>query len=134
MSNACSTTIASAWRVFLLTSVGYLLIATSVVAEPIPSKLVCEYSSNPMAVDTLQPRFGWSFERGKHRGERQTAYQVLVASDEESLKKGPPILGQRQSRKRRQHSSRLCGKAARLRYHVSLESQGVGRRRQPRCV
>jgi len=88
MSNACSTTIASAWRVFLLTSVGYLLIATSVVAEPIPSKLVCEYSSNPMAVDTLQPRFGWSFERGKHRGERQTAYQVLVASDEESLKKG----------------------------------------------
>ena len=40
-------------------------------------------------------------------------------------------VGQRQGRQRRQHPSRLRGEAARLRYHVPMESQGVGRARQP---
>jgi alpha-L-rhamnosidase len=77
---------AMALRALFLASAGHVLIATAAIADPIPVKLVCEYSSNPIAVDAQQPRFGWSFETGKRRGERQTAYQVLVAADEKSLK------------------------------------------------
>ena len=39
----------------------------------------CEYRTNPLGVDVAQPRLGWTLESSR-RGERQTAYRVLVAS------------------------------------------------------
>ena len=48
--------------------------------------LRCEYRDNPLGIDVAKPRLSWVIESG-HRGEWQTAYQVLVASSEKLLKK-----------------------------------------------
>jgi alpha-L-rhamnosidase len=41
--------------------------------------LRCEYLKNPLGIDVRQPRFAWVLAHTE-RGQRQTAYQVLVAS------------------------------------------------------
>ena len=41
--------------------------------------LTCEYLANPCGIAELQPRLAWISESGE-RGQRQTAYRVLVAS------------------------------------------------------
>ncbi|MEI8233346.1 MAG: family 78 glycoside hydrolase catalytic domain [Verrucomicrobiota bacterium] len=60
-----------------------------------PTRLRCEYRENPLGIDIVNPRLGWELdgygqgnggEAGIPRGLRQTAYQLLVASSEESLK------------------------------------------------
>ena len=50
-----------------------------------PLALRCEYRTDPLGVDETQPRLTWKLESDQ-RGERQTAYQVLVASREALLK------------------------------------------------
>jgi alpha-L-rhamnosidase len=47
--------------------------------------LRCEYLRAPCGMDEAQPRLSWQIRSGR-RGERQTAYQVLVASTEEALR------------------------------------------------
>jgi alpha-L-rhamnosidase len=51
-----------------------------------PKQLRCEYLVNPPGVDETHPRLSWVVESGQ-RGQRQTAYQILVASDEARLRK-----------------------------------------------
>ncbi len=48
--------------------------------------LRCEYLSNPEGIDVIHPRLSWEIQ-SKERGVMQTAYQVLVASSEDLLKK-----------------------------------------------
>ena len=47
-----------------------------------PTDLRCEYLVNPLGIDQVQPRLSWRLEPRTPdvRGQRQTAYQVLVAS------------------------------------------------------
>ncbi len=47
--------------------------------------LTCEYLADPLGIDVAQPRLSWKLE-AKRRGQKQTAYHVLVASDAEILK------------------------------------------------
>ena len=47
--------------------------------------LRCEYRTDPLGLDVVQPRLSWLLESGE-RGELQTAYQVLVASSAKLLK------------------------------------------------
>ncbi len=55
-----------------------LALAASVSAGPLaPSGLLCEYMKNPMGVDVAQPRFFWTLQHTA-RGEKQTAYQIMV--------------------------------------------------------
>ncbi len=49
------------------------------------SHLRCEYLENPHGIDEKQPRFSWRLESDR-RGEKQTAYQILVASDPQPLR------------------------------------------------
>ncbi len=51
-----------------------------------PMKLRCEYRLNPLGIDVVKPRLSWVTE-SERRNERQTAYQLLVASDEKILDK-----------------------------------------------
>ncbi len=44
-----------------------------------PVNLRCEYLSNPLGIDVRQPRFAWVLEHSQ-RGQKQSAYQVLVAT------------------------------------------------------
>src|SRR5262249_49500678 len=49
-----------------------------------PSRLRCEYRTDPLGVDVTSPRLSWIVEP-PGRGQRQTAYQVLVAGDADTL-------------------------------------------------
>ncbi len=51
-----------------------------------PSNLRCEYLTNPMGIDVFHPRFSWVLEHSR-RAEMQTVYQILVATNAESLQK-----------------------------------------------
>ncbi|MDE0337854.1 MAG: family 78 glycoside hydrolase catalytic domain [Caldilineaceae bacterium] len=52
-----------------------------------PSDLQCEYAVDPVGVDTRRPRFSWLL-RAQERGQRQSAYRILIASSEAELLAG----------------------------------------------
>lgn len=50
--------------------------------------LRCEHLANPLGIDAIQPRLSWKMEdSAAERGQRQKAFQVLVASSSELLAK-----------------------------------------------
>jgi len=50
------------------------------------SNLRCEYRKNPLGIDNTSPRLSWKLlENNQTRGQKQTAFQVLVASSLEEL-------------------------------------------------
>jgi len=49
--------------------------------------LQCEMRVNPVGVDVERPRFRWIME-AELRGQRQTAYQLLVTTDKAALEQG----------------------------------------------
>jgi alpha-L-rhamnosidase len=51
------------------------------------ARLRCEMAVDPLGVDVAQPRLSWVVESDQ-RGQRQTAYQILVASSAEILERG----------------------------------------------
>ena len=55
-----------------------------------PARLTCEYMVDPSVVDVLQPRLSWinNAVNPNERGQRQTAWQVRVASSLEKLMAG----------------------------------------------
>jgi len=58
---------------------------TAMAAAPvIVKKLRCEYASRPKNIDRPRPRFSWILDSSR-RGQKQTAYRVLVASSEKRL-------------------------------------------------
>ena len=63
------------------------LTASALAASVNPIALRCEYSANPLGIDSTHPRLFWKLEGGE-RGARQTAYHVLVASSEDRLRRG----------------------------------------------
>jgi alpha-L-rhamnosidase len=59
--------------------------ATLACAAPTQvDRLRCEYLENPLSIDVTKPRLNWLM-RFDERGQRQTAYQILVASSPELL-------------------------------------------------
>ncbi|HEU5101996.1 MAG TPA: glycoside hydrolase family 78 protein [Roseiflexaceae bacterium] len=50
----------------------------------LPTQLRCEHLANPLGIDVSHPRLSWILESNQ-RGQRQTAYQILVASSPEQL-------------------------------------------------
>ena len=63
-----------------------LVAATSKLAAASVTSLHCEYLTNPLGLDAVQPLLHWNID-SEVRGERQTAYQILVASRPELLAK-----------------------------------------------
>jgi hypothetical protein len=52
-------------------------------------RLRCEYTVNPVGLDIARPRLSWEMRAAdSDRGQRQTAYQVLVATTEANLRPG----------------------------------------------
>ncbi len=69
--------------------VGFLLTAAlsaSTWGDIAAERLSCEYRVDPLGIDVPAPRLSWRV-RSAERGERQTAYRVLVASSDENLAK-----------------------------------------------
>ncbi|MGA2363622.1 MAG: family 78 glycoside hydrolase catalytic domain [Candidatus Aminicenantales bacterium] len=79
----------------ILMAMGLLLgpMALTGLGKPdvVPVQLRCEYRENPLGIDVVKPRLSWKIEsrnqNTEDRGQKQTAYQILVASSEEPLKK-----------------------------------------------
>lgn len=71
-----------------------LLLPLAIQAQPqsqiAPVRLTCEYLINPTVVDATQPRLSWINEiiAPEIRGQRQSAWQVRVASSRERLLAG----------------------------------------------
>jgi alpha-L-rhamnosidase len=61
-----------------------LLFACSGYAGLCVEQLRCEYLENPVGIDAVRPRLGWVLD-SRERGQKQTAYQILVASSAEAL-------------------------------------------------
>ena len=58
--------------------------------DTVPSSLQvgdmeCEYLENPLGVDVLNPRLSWRFKAAGIRGEKQTAYRIIVATSPDKL-------------------------------------------------
>ncbi len=77
-------------RIGILPLTGALALSFCGVACPCMAEdekattLRCEYLENPLGIDVPQPRLSWIME-AKTRGQKQTAYRVLVASSAEIL-------------------------------------------------
>ncbi|MDQ1088802.1 alpha-L-rhamnosidase [Siphonobacter sp. SORGH_AS_1065] len=52
-----------------------------------PTKLQSEYLTNPLGIDTPQPRLTWQLQDTR-KGARQTAYQIFVSTDSAQVQKG----------------------------------------------
>jgi alpha-L-rhamnosidase len=63
-----------------LFSTGFLLAATDLK----PVDLKCEYRVNPLGIEETRPRLSWKVESDL-RGQKQTAYRILVASNTKTL-------------------------------------------------
>ena len=77
---------------------GLSLVPANITRAGAVDDLRCEYLNNPLGIETAQPRLSWTLEEGNSkletgnsgestRGIRQVAYQVLVATSQELLKK-----------------------------------------------
>ena len=64
---------------------GIVLVSGACSAAVTTKNLRCEYLADPMGIDAGSPRLSWILA-SSHRGETQTAYQILVASSERLLK------------------------------------------------
>ena len=53
--------------------------------------LRCEYAVNPVGIDTVQPRLGWTLHSAE-RAQRQSAYQIRVAASPQALQQEQPAL------------------------------------------
>jgi len=65
----------------------FTLISCSQISSIKPTKLTCEYLENPSVVDVQKPRLSWINQAVSDvRGQKQTAWQIRVASTKKGLK------------------------------------------------
>lgn len=70
---------------FLITVIGSLIAEKTFSADDLNiERLRCEYLENPLGIDDPNPRLSWVLASDV-RGQKQTAYQILVASRKELL-------------------------------------------------
>ncbi|MEJ2618277.1 MAG: hypothetical protein P8Z35_25195, partial [Ignavibacteriaceae bacterium] len=80
--------------IFLISLISFLLINQGMPAGINVNKnqnieiydLRCEGLKNPLGIDVVQPRLSWKM-RSSIRGQKQTAYRILVSDNPESLEK-----------------------------------------------
>ncbi|TBN02917.1 hypothetical protein EYD45_10195 [Hyunsoonleella flava] len=67
---------------FLLLVLTFVLLCLSCEQTRLTiSELKCEYRTDPLGIDNMSPRLSWKlFDVNKTRGQKQTAFQILVAS------------------------------------------------------
>jgi alpha-L-rhamnosidase len=73
-------------RIFGALGLG-LMVGTASAAALEVQALRCEYLKDPMGLEAVDPRLSWRLSSAQ-RGERQTAYQILVASSPSLLESG----------------------------------------------
>ncbi len=66
-------------------AVAITTVGSCLAGDLVPTSLECEYAQNPLGVDLPAPRLFWKLA-SRTRGQRQTAYRILVASSPERLR------------------------------------------------
>ncbi|MHB8520586.1 MAG: glycoside hydrolase family 78 protein [Limisphaerales bacterium] len=69
---------------FFLAAVVLAFSARVLAQDFVTENLRCEYRVDPVGMDVVRPRLSWTLASGQ-RGQKQTAYQILVAASPESL-------------------------------------------------
>jgi len=64
-----------------------LLAAIPAIARPVD--LRCDYLTNPLGIDSVQPRLSWKSD-SVERNWTQSAYQILVATSRSLIDQGKP--------------------------------------------
>jgi alpha-L-rhamnosidase len=70
----------------ILIFIAVLVGSNSLAGDLQVARMTCDYRTNPLGVDAATPQLSWRFESNE-RGQKQTAYQVLVASSLKLLAK-----------------------------------------------
>lgn len=71
-------------RLFTMLVIAFL--SCSSFAQIVVEGLRCEYKINPLGIDNKNPRLSWKLKQDLiSRGQKQTAYRILVASNIENL-------------------------------------------------
>jgi len=72
----------------LLSIIAFACLTTNVLAslDIKVTDLRCEYLRNPLGIDVTKPRLSWKL-RSAERGQKQTAYHVLITSSRDKLNK-----------------------------------------------
>ena len=65
----------------------FLFFCSSLFATISTTALRTEGMTNPLGIDAAKPRFSWKTEATTERNVLQKAYQILIASSAENLKK-----------------------------------------------
>ncbi len=78
------TSITSSVLLFMICSFNPTFGQESPPPGPPPTRLLCENQVNPLGIDSRQPRLTWLVP-GTERGSKQTAYQILVSDNPETL-------------------------------------------------
>lgn len=73
--------------IFLMSLLTSTLMAEETKSSMLVTDLRCEYVQNPLGVDVAIPNLSWKLTDSA-RGQRQTAYEICVASDSTLLKNG----------------------------------------------
>ena len=71
---------------FALLALATMVCAIPAGAKLTPTQLRTEYLVDPITIETPAPRLTWILESAE-RGQKQTAYRILVASSEKNLKR-----------------------------------------------
>jgi len=71
-------------KMYLRSLFAFVCLACSAGAALTPAGLRCEYIANPLGIDVASPRLFWTVQSDE-RGQRQSAYEILVASSEKNL-------------------------------------------------
>jgi len=74
-------------RHFKSLSVVLAIVSLASAAFATPVHLRCEYLENPLGIDTAAPHLSWQSDNAE-RNWRQSAYEVVVASDDANLRAG----------------------------------------------
>ncbi len=85
MSSICLFKSGQLLKVLILILFSFFLFCSQKLETPgAPQNLQCEYQSNPLGIDIQKPRLSWLVNDNR-RGAVQSAYQVLVASNQDLL-------------------------------------------------
>jgi alpha-L-rhamnosidase len=76
-------------RSFVFYLLGLSLVLQACTAGMRPERLTCENLKDPPVIDVPAPRLSWINTDGNYtRGQKQTAWEIMVSSTREGLKKG----------------------------------------------
>ncbi len=126
------------WKISAVSLLLHSIAATTCGLDVTVEALRCEYLINPLGIDAARPHLGWILA-SHERGQKQTAYQILVASSGSNLALIEATCGTAERRHRARASrlpmpasrwNRECDVFGKCGFGTRTESPALGANRQ----